>query len=158
MQFVNNGQDQIQIRKDQNTLIVVGTGTIIFGLWTMAKTLGLVFILRKETVAAMKAKFEGVGEIPDNFVFWAIVVVTFIIMAVSLAVRAYVGMSAISEGRGKRKGIIYLLFAGVMIISSIIYLVSGIFTVDSPEQMGAFSRDQSISALIIEMTSMVMTI
>ena len=158
MQFVNNEQVQIQIRKDQNTLIVVGTGTIIFGLWTMAKMLGMVFILRKETIAALKENYEGVAEIPDNFVFWGILVMTFIIMAVILAVRTYVGMSAISEGRGKRKGILYLLFAMIMVAASIYYLVAGISTVDAPEQMGAFTRDQSISALIIEATSMVMTI
>ena len=158
MQFVNNEQKQLQIRKDQNTLIVVGTGTILFGLWTMAKTLGLVFILRKETVAALKANYEWVAEIPDRFVFWVIVGMTFIIMGVILAVRAYVGMSAIAVGRGKRKSILYLLFAGVMIISSIYYLAVGIFTMDAPEQMGAFTRDQSISALIIEATSMVMTV
>lgn len=89
MQFVNNEQVQIQIRKDQNTLIVVGTGTIIFGLWTVAKMLGMVFILRKETIAALKENYEGVAEIPDNFVFWGILVMTFIIMA---AIHAFDGL------------------------------------------------------------------
>ena len=30
MEFVNNKPEQIKIRKSQNTLIVVGTGTVLF--------------------------------------------------------------------------------------------------------------------------------
>ena len=59
----------------------MGTVTIVFGLWTMAKMMGLVFIFRKETVAALKANFEGAAEMPDRFVFWVIAGMTFILLA-----------------------------------------------------------------------------
>ena len=60
MRFINNEAKQVEIRKLQNTLVVVGSGTIIFSLWTMIKFIGTFIILRKETVA---------GVIADNHAF-----------------------------------------------------------------------------------------
>lgn len=158
MQFVNNEPEQIEIRKSQNTLIVVGTGTIIFSIWTMVKILSTLFLLRKETVAAMKENFDNLKDISDVAVFWVMAGIAFLCMAVWVAVRTYVGLSAIAEGRGKRKSLIYLLLAGVMIILSAWSFVAGFFNEDAPVELGAFTRNQSISALIIEMTSMIMMI
>lgn len=44
MQFVNNEPEQIEIRKSRDTLIVVGSGTVIFGIWTLIKMLSLLII------------------------------------------------------------------------------------------------------------------
>ena len=158
MQFVNNEPEQIEIRKSQNTLIVVGTGTVIFGIWTAAKLLGMLFMLRKETVEAMKAKFILDEGMSDRTIFWIIAAIVFISMALLVAVRTYVGMSAISEGKGKKPGRSYLIFAVLMIIGSITSFFTNLLAMNAPEQLGALTRDQSISALIIELTSIIMMI
>ena len=158
MRFVNNEPDQIEIRRSQNTLIVVGTGTILFGIWTMVKMLGTLFILRKETVDAFRENFEGLADYSDRMIFWVTAAVTFIIMAIAVAVRAYVGLSAISEGRGERKGTLYLILVVIMIAFSATSFGANFSSVDAPQQLGAFTSNQSISALIIEATSMIMMI
>ena len=156
MQFVNNGPKQIEIRKSQNILIVVGSGTVLFSIWSAVKMLGMLFLFREETVDAVPKMSGPVEELSDKAVFWIVIVVFILIMLVILGARVYVGMSAIAEGRGRRRSLIYILLAAFMIISSIFYLCTGALTMEAPEQMGALTRDQSISNLIIELTSVIM--
>lgn len=157
MDFINNDPKQVAIRKYQNTLIVVGSGIILFSVWTVVKLLGSFFLLQDETVAAMR-EIGGAGmeEIPDSAVFYITLAVVMLIMLVVLAIRVYVGLSAISEGRGKRKSRLYLLLAVIMIISGIMSLYTSFFRVDPQSAMGALSTDNSLSGLIIELTSAIM--
>lgn len=46
----------------------------------------------------------GVDELPDDALFYITLVVVMIIMLVILAIRTYVGLSAISEGRVQARG------------------------------------------------------
>ncbi len=156
MRFVNNEPEQIEIRKCQNTLIVVGAGIILFGIWTMVKTMGMLFLLRDETIAAFRNSVADIAGVSDETIFRAMVAITLIAAAVVLAVRAYIGLSAISEGRGKRRSVIYLLLTGFLIISGISSLATDFFSMSEPEQLGAFTNDQSFSAAIIEATSLIM--
>ena len=120
--------------------------------------LGSLFILREETVAAFKEQFKDLADIPDGIIFWILAAATFIVLAVALAIRAYVGLSAIAEGRGKRRKSAYIVLAIIMILAGIASFIAGFFSASSPEQYGALSRNQSFSALIIEATSMIMMI
>lgn len=154
--LVNNEPEQIEIRKSQNTLIVVGTGTILFGVWTMVKMVGLLFLLRDETIADFRSGFSDLDGISDAGLFWGTVALTFIISAMALAARAYIGMSAISEGRGKRRSIVYLLITGIMIVLGIWSLGTDLANMGSREQLGALTASQSLTASIIEATSLIM--
>lgn len=157
MQFVNNEPEQIEIRKSQNTLIVVGSGIVLFSIWSMVKFLSMLFLLRNETVAGVMSIAGPVEGISDRAAFWVIAIVTIVIMSF-ISFRIYVGLSAIAEGRGKRRGYLYIIIAMIMIISSVWYLFIGFTTSEAPEQLGAFTRNQSISTLIIDATSMIMLI
>ena len=156
MQFINNEPEQIEIRRSQNTLIVVGSGTILFSVWSTVRMLGLLILLRSETVSAFKDEFGPVEDLSDTAYFWTITVVIMLILAVILAIRVYVGLSAIAEGRGKKRGILYILIAVIMIIVSLWSFLTVFFTSEAPEQMGALTRDHSISTLIIDATSIIM--
>ena len=103
MNFIDNDPKQVAIRKYQNTLIVVGSGIILFGVWTVVKMMGSFFLLKDETVAALRG-FGGAAmdDIPDEAVFYISLVAVLVIMLVILAIRTYVGLSAISEGRGQK--------------------------------------------------------
>lgn len=158
MQFVNNEPEQIEIRRSRNTLIVVGTGTILFSIWTAVKMLGLLFMLRGETVAALRANFSDIEGISDNAAFLVITAVAIFFLALFMSVRVYVGMSAISDGQGKRRGWLYLVLAIFMIIGSAVTFFTGFFSFSAPEQYGAFTRNQSVSSLIIEVTSIIIMI
>ena len=96
MQFVNNEPNQIEIRKSQNTLIVVGTGIIIFSIWTAVKMLGLLFLLRNETVETLREKMGPIEGLSDKSLFWMLVGISVIVIALLSGVRMYIGLSAIA--------------------------------------------------------------
>ena len=158
MQFINNEPKQIEIRKSQNTLIVVGSGIILFGVWSAVKMLSMLFLLRKETVEGILSITGPVEELPEAVIFWVVVGIIIIIMAVILGIRLYMGMSAIAEGRGKRRSPLYILIALFIIISDIVFLITAFFTAEASQQLGALTRNQSISTMIIDATSMIMLI
>lgn len=156
MNFVNNEPEQIKIRKSRDTLIVVGTGTVLFSIWSAVKMAGMLILLRKETLDALFEKvgtFEGLS---DDAVFWLFFAIIAFFMTLILGIRLFVGMSAVAEGRGKRRSLLYILVAAVMIIFNIIGFCAGFFTTEAEQQFGALTRDQSISTLIIDVTSVIM--
>jgi hypothetical protein len=66
-------------------------------------------------------------------------------MLVILAIRTYVGLSAISEGRGKKSRILYIPIAVIMIIFGIISFYTSFTTVEDVGTYGAFSKDKTMS-------------
>lgn len=157
MDCINNDPKHIAIRKTQNTLIVVGSGIVLFGIWTAVKMLGSFFLLKEETIAAMRMLGgEGMDELSDTAVFYITLVMVMLVMLVILAIRTYVGLSAISEGRGKKSRILYIPIAVIMIIFGIISFYTSFTTVEDLGTYGAFSKDTTMSGLIIELTSVIM--
>ena len=71
MNHINNDTDHILIRKTRNILIVVGTGTIMFSVWTVVKTLSSIFLLRDEAIAAARKTVDEIGlVVPDQQLFF----------------------------------------------------------------------------------------
>ena len=156
MQFINNEPEQIEIRKARNTLIVVGSGTVLFSAWTAVKILSIIILLRKEIVDAVFKLLGPVEGLPENVVFWIVILLISIIMAVILGVRMYVGLSAIAVGRGRRRRLLFILIAVIMIIGNIWAFISGFFATEAPEQLGILTENHSLSAFIIDATSVLM--
>lgn len=157
MDFIKNDPKEIQIRRYRDTLIVVGNGIILFGIWSMVKLLGSFFLLKDETIAAMRmVGGEGMEELPDPVVFYITLAMVVLFMLIILAIRTYVGLSAISEGRGKKRRRLYLPIAVIMIISGISSFFTNFFSVSEEPTYGALSQDTTISGLIIELTSVIM--
>ena len=101
MNHINNDIDHILLRRSQNTLIVVGSGTILFSVWTVVKTLGSLFLLRDELVAFLRKTIDESGlTIPDQYVFYIELAMVLIIMALFLVFRTFIGLSAVAERRG----------------------------------------------------------
>ena len=159
MNHINNDIDQILIRKSQNTLIVVGTGTILFSVWTVVKTMGSLFLLKDEAVAAVrKIVYENGFTIPDQHIFYIVLVIMLIAMLLFLAARTFIGLSAVAEGRGFHRGSGYLILAVMMIILNIVAAIISLISARSQESPGIFSNDTSLSAHIVELTSMIMLV
>ena len=152
MNHIDNDIDHILIRRSQNTLIVVGTGTILFSVWTVVKTLGTLILLKDEAVAVVRKTADENGIIiSDQHLFYIVLAVTLIALLLFLAVRTYIGLTAISEGRGLRRRI------GYLILAVIINFVS-VKSQDSIDSLAVFSNDTSLSAHIIEITSIIMLV
>ena len=131
-----------KMRRYQNLLTVSGLGVIIFGLWSVLKTILLLF---------MK---EGIlSEIPDDtFVRVMFFLILGGILLVDVLIRLYVGLSARAEGFGKKKGYGYVVIAILMALASLTSLMLIFF--DSNEQ----SLWELIVSVIVEATSLVVTI
>ena len=91
------------MRRLQDTLVIAGGGVIAFGTWSLVKT------------ALFLVLFDG-EELPQLFFHGdATLVVTYvaigILLCIDLGVRAFVGLSARSEGRGAKKSPVYLVVA-----------------------------------------------
>ena len=131
-----------KMRRYQNLLTVSGLGVIIFGLWSVLKTILLLF---------MK---EGIlSEIPDDtFVRVMFFLILGGILLFDVLIRLYVGLSARAEGFGKKKGYGYVVIAILMALASLTSLVLIFF--DSNEQ----SIWELIVSVIVEATSLVVTI
>ena len=131
-----------KMRRYQNLLTVSGLGVIIFGLWSVLKTILLLF---------MK---EGIlSEIPDDtFVRVMFFLILGGILLIDVLIRLYVGLAARAEGFGKKKGYAYVIIAILMALASLASLVLIFF--DSNEQ----SIWELIVSVIVEATSLVVTI
>ena len=131
-----------KMRRYRNLLTVSGLGVIIFGLWSVLKTILLLF---------MK---EGIlSEIPDDtFVRVMFFLILGGILLIDVLIRLYVGLSARAEGFGKKKGYGYVVIAILMALASLTSLVLIFF--DSNEQ----SIWELIVSVIVEATSLVVTI
>ena len=159
MNHINNDIDHILIRRSQNTLIVVGSGTILFSVWTVVKTLGSLFLLRDELVAFLRKTIDESGlTIPDQYIFYIELAMVLIIMALFLVFRTFIGLSAVAEGRGFRRNNGYLILAVIMIIFNITAVVMNFVSTTSQDSHAVFSEDTSLSAHIIEITSIVMLV
>ena len=157
MNHINNDPDHILIRKSQNTLIVVGMGTVLFSVWTAVKTLGTLFLLKDETVAAARKIADENGlAVSDKSIFLFILVATFLFMLLFVGIRTQIGLAAISEGRGRRRRKGYLILAAIIIIVSVLEVISNIILSNPEASYGALSADTSLSSSVIELTSMVM--
>ena len=154
---INNDIDHIMMRRSQNTLIVVGTGTILFSVWTVVKTLGSLFMRREETIAIARRAADEIGVvISDQNLFYIMLAILLITMLLFLGIRTYIGRAAISEGRGFQRSKGYLILAVILIIINTAAVVIMLISAKSQEYLRMFSSDMSLSTLIIELTSIIM--
>ena len=93
-------------RRREINLITIGTGVILFGLWTVIK-IALSNIL-------IGIKIDGV--MSDDLIL-LINIVLWVFVGIDFLARCYIGFSARAEGKGKHKSIIYLILTGLMIAS-----------------------------------------
>lgn len=133
---------EIKMRRYQNLLTVSGLGVIIFGLWTVLKTILLLFLQE-----------DMVDDLPDGL-FYRVLFFTLIggVLLIDFLIRLFVGLSARAEGFGKKKGYGYIVVAILIAIASLVSLVLIFF------DMGDRSVLELIVSFIVEATSMIATV
>ena len=100
-----------KIKRFESNIVISGTWFIVFGFWSVLK---LVITL----VYSEKGVQQLFGELElDTLLEKAILVIAFILFALGiLAVHAYIGMKAISYGKGKKRKRFFLFIAGFIAV------------------------------------------
>ena len=100
-----------QRRRLEDTLVVIGTGVVAFGAWTLLKTV-LLWVLYGNDVQRML--IDAGTDLPTIVLY----IFSLIPLVFDLALRLFVGFSARAEGNGRHKGPVYLGVAALFALSS----------------------------------------
>ena len=103
-----------KLRKYQSILGISGIATIVFGVWGIIKTI-LFMVLDPYRIDGSTIDIKAMYL---QFIIWVIVYVV-----IDLFLRVFVGLSARAESKGKKTSILYLIFAGILIIVSLFWII-----------------------------------
>ncbi len=142
-----NDRESVKYRRNCNTLVVFGTGVILYGFWSIIK---LAMCLIFEVEIFNKEDLEEFGPIGISIVL----VIVVIIMAVDVLIRLRTGLRARYEGAGKKAGKSYLFWCIWLILES---TISIIIVVPDVINMQDDFIDTYLS-VFMELTSLAMTI
>ncbi len=133
----------VTIRRLENNLTTLGAGVILFGFWSFIKS-ALTYILLGD---------QSWNNVSDE-IRTAVIISSWILVALIALMYLWLGLSARAEGNGKRKGNFYLVVIGLIIFfSSLLILVNVISLI--------FLRDEFdviLITLIIDVTKVVFLI
>ena len=110
---------QIQLRKNQDTLKIVGLGVMAFGI--------------------MKTMYFFM---------------TAVVLAVEIAIRLYIGRSAVAEGKGERKGPGYIVVAFLITLIGLALTFTAIVVPGIRIELNL----EALMSLFVEITSAVITL
>lgn len=153
----NNYSVNIEIRRCRENIRIIGSGIILFGAWTIAKTVLLLLVdtTPYEDILNQYVE-EGVMEI--SMVEVVIISTFFIVVfsAIEMLLRLSVGMSAqaLSKGKKIRHPHLYILFICLLILGELVSVIFEIYDIVSTE----YSGQGTISGVIIELTSMTLAV
>ena len=114
---------EAQLRKHQTTLIIIGSGVIVLGIWSVVKVI-LYHLLASG--AFQQDTPELFWEDIDDYSEYALSIG---IMVVELLCRLYVGHSARSEGSGQRKGNAYVIVTCLLSLYCLISIMYDFYAV-----------------------------
>ena len=97
---------QIQLRKNQDTLKIVGLGVMAFGAWSIVKSI----LYTTAQWSSIKEEIV-VPEANETIAKMVYLFMIAVILTVEIAIRLYIGRSAIAEGRGERRRPGYVVVA-----------------------------------------------
>ena len=144
--MVNNDELHIRLRKNQNTLSVIGLGVIVFGVWSVIK---IVLYTALDNDGILASSLRG------NLERWAFWIMMGIFLAADLGLRLHVGLSAMAEGRGRSPRKAYIALTFLMALVSFALFAAGmvgLWLSDSVE----VSIGVSLVSSIVDATSCVL--
>ncbi len=92
-------------RRLENNLMTVGTGVAAFGVWALVKYILTAFVLNEEIEDSMEPSRLKV-----------IYIFVFSLTLLDFLMRCLIGFSARAEGKGKNKGVFYLVITVLLIL------------------------------------------
>ena len=135
---------EITLRRNQDTLVIVGTGVIIFGIWSLLKTLFALLLNIGDLYEVILKE-----ETPEGRV--AIFIVVTLMLMIDLAFRVSVGLSAIAVARGKKSRFIFVAGALILAFSSATTVTAQIKGIVTGEEITLISHVPAA----VELTSLI---
>lgn len=105
-------------RRLQDSLVIIGSGILVFGAWSLLKVVLLIFTQNVDTVLHLFGLEQD--DAPLFVSYTAIGILIFF----ELVFRLFICLSARAEGFGRRKGYAYLVITGIMAILSTLSVVA----------------------------------
>ena len=130
-----------ELRRKQVTLVTLGTGVILFGVWSVVKSL---LYFRTNLFADLDTQAE-----PELLPYMlATVVIVALFVLADLGIRLKIGRRARAEGMGRRQKNGYLILAALIVLVNITGDLLGVYYIVKngvPEQSGP---DYIVSGLV----------
>ena len=130
-----------ELRRKQVTLVTLGTGVILFGVWSVVKSL---LYFRTNPFADLDTQVE-----PELLPYMlATVVIVALFVLADLGIRLKIGRRARAEGMGRRQKNGYLILAALIVLVNITADLLGVYYIVKngvPEQSGP---DYIVSVLV----------
>ena len=134
---------QAKLRRYEYALVVLGTGILVFGAWTILKII-LAIVLQDE--AAQRA-FLRIDDSEPMIIYYVGLAIAF---CFDLLLRFYVFRSARKESFGGKPRYGYLVWAGLLLLGNLTTIVLSVPTLATPDQ----NFFDTLVTLVIEITSM----
>ena len=164
--FLDNRTETIKLRKCENNLVIVGMGIMIFGLWNVAKFFSIMFFNKSYLIDEMQNEMRADPatanmQVNGNILFLILFFMFFALFSIMVIFRLFIGFSAISVGKNKRKRFLYIPLS---IIYTILCFLDTIvefyicFFYSSADSFTLEVTESPIISIIIELTSAIMFI
>ena len=133
--MIQAGNDPLQskLKKYESILVISGLGVIAFGLWSIIRA-GIYYFLypleitdyleQADIDEMMDAGREAGINLDTDIMATGLTVLLFVVMAIDLLLRVYVGLSARAYGRGRRRRGFYIVIVWIMVIFMLITIGS----------------------------------
>lgn len=145
---LENDPRQIKYRQMISNMNISGTAVIVFGVWSVLRAI-LYFVLHRVDLAALLVDgIEEMTNIEHTFMNDFTFLVFQSILVADLAVRVYVGRSAVADAAGRKKSPFYIFLAFVMgwgLASGFVSEVALSFSDDATEKL---MHEMTASAVI----------
>ena len=131
-----------ELRRKQVTLVTLGTGVILFGVWSVVKSL---LYFRTNLFKDLDTQVEP--ELLPYIKLATVVIVALFVLA-DLGIRLKIGRRARAEGMGRRQKNGYLILAALIVLVNITGDLLGVYYIVKngvPEQSGL---DYVVSVLV----------
>ena len=115
-----------ELRRERSTLRSLALGIIVFGLWSVLKTVITLMMVPLEEILDSKA-LAAVTNSGLRFAVYAVMVITALaIMSIDLIPRLYVARKARREGLGEDQGRGWIIWAVILLVFWIVLDIIGI--------------------------------
>ncbi len=169
---LKNDELSIKLRKSDRTLYAAGVGYMGLAIWSVVR-LFLAAYIRYESIAAYIAKTiteivddsngsidESLAKILLGIVFGMILLFGALFIAFFLWMEVYIGLSACKDSVGKKKGVVYLVFAFIMLgfeilgIYTCVETISNLFYGVDPSVFGNIGNEVGVDELEVLVATM----
>ncbi len=139
--------DAVKLRRYSDRLATAGTGVMLFAIWSIIKSIMQVSVggdFEKNLSEISDGGEAAAGALVLVYVF------IFATMALEVGVRIFIGMSGRAEGKGKKKSIVYIVLACILIPLYVIGIIYSIMNMSYIEN----SVMDTIVTLAVDITSL----